>query len=120
MTETLCWTCQRATGNCPWSMFGKPVKRWKAKPTKILNHTGVVDSYLVIKCPLYIPDAPKTPEKKMQEKTRITYDQLAIILGVTHGTIGYWDDEKVIEKCAEKGVKIKVLHKTKRTFEREQ
>jgi hypothetical protein len=100
-------------------MFGKPVERWVAKPTKILNHTGTVDSYLVIKCPLYLPDAQKSEADKAKEKTRITRTNLAKMLGVTSGAIGYWDDEKVLKRCAKKGIKIKITHKNIRIFERE-
>jgi hypothetical protein len=58
MRETLCWECARATGGCSWSREFIPVKGWKAKKTKIKDerYYRYYSSYLVLKCPLFVPD----------------------------------------------------------------
>lgn len=60
--ETLCWSCQNATGGCSWSRTLKPVKGWNAKAIKIKASEGkefvrYTDSYIVKKCPKYIKDS---------------------------------------------------------------
>lgn len=61
--ETICWTCQNATGGCSWSRNLTPVDGWKAEIKKIKNTnklgTTYADSYKVISCPEYIEDEPK-------------------------------------------------------------
>lgn len=59
--NTLCWSCQNATGGCSWSRALKPVKGWKAEPLRIQQSSlyrerSYTDSYLVKKCPKYIKD----------------------------------------------------------------
>ncbi len=57
--NTLCWTCQNATGKCSWSARLEPVVGWKAKAIKVKgdSHTKkVLDSFIVKKCPKYIKD----------------------------------------------------------------
>lgn len=78
-SATLCWSCQRACGGCPWTardpkthaVLFRPVEGWKAKKTTIRGASsrrqgrGVpgrtayyydMDSYHVKECPLYVPD----------------------------------------------------------------
>lgn len=69
---TLCWTCQRAVGAnmCDWAKYFEPVKGWVAKPVKIGTgryNDKVINSYLVITCPLYIKDVKK-------KKKEVKYD----------------------------------------------
>lgn len=52
--NTLCWRCQKATGNCDWSRFFRPVKGWEAEETLIQNDQQ--KSYLVIRCPEFVKD----------------------------------------------------------------
>ena len=57
--ETLCWTCQNATGQCSWSKNFTPVEGWDAVPTKVRGNLELdewLDSYLVIDCPKYRKD----------------------------------------------------------------
>ena len=62
--ESLCWTCRRCYGKCPWTAYnthlGKvqfdPVPGWVAKPHKREYNGGIEISYHVITCPLYIAD----------------------------------------------------------------
>ena len=57
--NTLCWTCQNATGKCSWSARLEPVEGWKAKKIKVKGNFYTqqkVDSYIVKKCPQYIKD----------------------------------------------------------------
>ena len=60
--QTLCWRCQNACGDCPWSdgTF-TPVKGWKARRTIIrVNELGeIVTSYLVQECPMFKDDTKK-------------------------------------------------------------
>ena len=65
--ETLCWSCQKAVKECPWSANFEPVDGWDADETKIMTHKGVLDSYHVRKCPLYLPDPPE-PKKEKRRK----------------------------------------------------
>ena len=55
MTETLCWTCRRL--DCSWVMEYKPVEGWEAEPKRLLamrkSKRPPIDSFTVIKCPLY-------------------------------------------------------------------
>jgi len=61
--QTLCWYCKNATGNCSWSSTFKPVKGWKAKPTKIkINKDTRMSSYHVMACPEFDPD-PKCKDE---------------------------------------------------------
>ena len=80
MKSTLCWHCARAVAKCPWSKHFKPVKGWTAIPTviKSLYLDGTIlsiDSYVVLKCPLFIPDAeckPKPTNADVAKKLRIS------------------------------------------------
>lgn len=54
-SETLCWKCKNAYGNCSWSKRFKPVEGWTAVPTKVnVGYKGQTDSFLVIECPQFI------------------------------------------------------------------
>lgn len=54
-SETLCWKCKNAYGNCSWSKRFKPVDGWAAVPTKVnAGYKGQMDSFLVTKCPEFI------------------------------------------------------------------
>lgn len=79
--ETLCWRCKNAVPGakygCSWSRGFKPVDGWTARETKIMRSAGEYyyadTSYLVKKCPEYIPDKPKP-------KVVVTsYDSLEIL-----------------------------------------
>lgn len=62
MKDTLCFSCQNAVPNkekclgCPWSESFEPVEGWNAMPTTLSESDGIIDSYLVLECPMYIPD----------------------------------------------------------------
>lgn len=67
--ETLCWSCQRAVKECPWSANFEPVDGWEADETKVMGAYGVIPSYFVRRCPLYEPDPePKEPRKRRRKK----------------------------------------------------
>ena len=53
--ESLCWQCDNTGGRCPWTKAFQPVEGWKAKPVTIKNYAGTqsIESYCVIKCPLF-------------------------------------------------------------------
>lgn len=50
--EQLCWTCQKACGDCSWSSCFQPVEGWTAERV----HRKTYDSYRITKCPEYVPD----------------------------------------------------------------
>ena len=54
--QTLCWSCQRAVKECPWSANFEPVPGWEAEETVVASSYCPTPSYHVIKCPLYEPD----------------------------------------------------------------
>ena len=62
--ETLCWSCQRSVKECEWSANFEPVEGWDAEATKIAGPYGVIDSFLVKRCPLYEPDPPRPKKEK--------------------------------------------------------
>lgn len=52
--QTLCWYCDNACGDCDWSAFGKPIKKWLCKKSFIDNgQYGEIESYIVRWCPQY-------------------------------------------------------------------
>lgn len=51
MAQSLCWSCQKAYGGCPWSAKKAPVKGWRAKKMFDLGYGR--PSYVVLECPLY-------------------------------------------------------------------
>ena len=57
--ETLCWSCQRAVKECPWSANFGPVDGWDAVETKVMGPYGIIPSYFVRACPMYDPDPPQ-------------------------------------------------------------
>lgn len=54
--QTLCWSCQRAVKECPWSANFEPVPGWDAEETVLTTDTTSARSYHVKACPLYDPD----------------------------------------------------------------
>ena len=62
--ETLCWSCQLAVKECPWSANFEPVDGWDAEETKIMAPHGTIPSFLVKKCPLFVPDPPISKKEK--------------------------------------------------------
>lgn len=60
-SNTLCWQCKRAYGDCSWSESFVPVKGWNAEPTIIKGNKKEPEiySYNVKKCPLFIKEKRK-------------------------------------------------------------
>ena len=54
-SNSLCWECTKAYGDCTWSSTFEPVKGWNAKRRDICffangeNH--ITESYYVYECP---------------------------------------------------------------------
>ena len=61
-TEQLCWTCQKACGDCSWSSCFQPVEGWTAEKV----HRKTYDSYRIEKCPEYVAD--DKPLKDVSQK----------------------------------------------------
>lgn len=53
--STLCWKCNNTCGGCSWSKSFKPVKGWTAKKANFKDCGELVESYLVIDCPKFVP-----------------------------------------------------------------
>ena len=61
MAQTLCWKCKNAVpgpeAGCPWSERFEPVEGWEAEFTQVRSQRNrariEVESYCVIKCPLF-------------------------------------------------------------------
>jgi len=98
--STLCWTCQNGYANkCPWMTDFTPVEGWEAEKTVIMdNIREPIDSYLVIKCPMYVKEnikdnnsnfcnykniqsiiKNKKLNKKLSEKDRYFLNELYLI-----------------------------------------
>ena len=65
--ETLCWSCQRAVKECPWSANFEPVDGWDAIETKVMGPYDAIPSFFVKACPLYEPDPPEQPKKRRRK-----------------------------------------------------
>lgn len=64
-SETICWSCAKAGGDCSWSLNYKPVEGWQAVRSDV--KTGVddyVESYIVLTCPQYKKERRKKDEKE--------------------------------------------------------
>ena len=70
--STICWDCQRAVGKdrCCWADNFKPVKGWNAirNDLKSTPNGGLVISYIVLCCPLFVPDEPLNGQPVQQYK----------------------------------------------------
>ena len=62
--ETLCWDCQRAVKQCPWSARFQPVPGWDAEPTRIATAFGTIPSFHVKSCPMHVPDPEGSNEEE--------------------------------------------------------
>lgn len=78
--KQLCWSCKNAYSNCSWSKNFIPVDNWVATPTKIKCRykNGIVkemDSYRIIKCPLYEREVIQNKSIFLEicEKYKISY-----------------------------------------------
>lgn len=89
-SETLCWTCDKAIGKCPWSIKFQPVDGWTAEPT-IINSPGFgqIKSFKIIACPMY----------KKEQTTYKTNAEKAAELGVS---VRHYYRIKRLSKEAEK------------------
>lgn len=107
--ETLCWGCQNYA-KCSWAK-GVPVEGWDATPTTFIDKYGnaadngiiEVHSYIVNKCPQYIPDTIR----------KTTIKEIASLVGCYWRTIHRWfkDSEKskkVIAALKDKGYLLRV------------
>lgn len=59
--ESLCFKCGNCVDGCSWSRTFTPVDGWKAEPNYI--NSDEAESYHVIECPQYKPDAARNIEK---------------------------------------------------------
>lgn len=102
--ETLCWSCARSIGKCPWSRDLTPVPGWKAKTREITLKNGEKSvSYFVIKCPLFTAD-----RKSGAVVRKTTIRELAKICDVSLSTVSKWSDERLTEKIRSAGIKADV------------
>lgn len=90
--ETLCWRCQKACGSCSWSHEFKPVEGWTATRKDILapvdggkRYRRYVESYIVHRCPEFVPDPPR--EKKHPWMTKKCVECASFVICETYGPI---------------------------------
>ena len=53
-TDTLCWSCSKACGECSWSRSLTPVEGWEAEEVSRSTNHNEFPSYKVLECPEYI------------------------------------------------------------------
>lgn len=63
--QSICWHCKNACGGCSWSRELVPPKDCKIAVDKMLINDGngrshYVDNPVILKCPEFVPDAPRT------------------------------------------------------------
>lgn len=62
--ETICWFCK---GGCSWERSFTPVDGWEAEPTILYKDSKYYDeqqSYIVRKCPLFVDNGYRYPERE--------------------------------------------------------
>lgn len=108
MSETLCWYCKKACGDCSWSDHHEPIEGWNAKTVPFLGNTGKTTTFEVDMCPEFLPD--QSHDKKVGdyfldidtgEKMR-SYDELYKYYGMKSETerkrfadaLHYWRRER--------------------------
>lgn len=76
MKGSLCWDCAKAiNGGCPWSQKYEAVPGWKAKKTIIkVNDNCSIDSFVVLKCPLFEDDTQRALRIKFKKEYGMTYN----------------------------------------------
>lgn len=70
-TQTLCWDCANACGDCSWSRYTerKAVEGWKALERLVTVDGDLIDaSYCVMECPEFIRDAEKGGTIRVRRK----------------------------------------------------
>lgn len=90
MSCTICWRCKNAINGCPWSRNFRPVKDWIAIPTKIKSsfidgRQKLVDSYIVVSCPLF----------KTEDNEKI--EAICTKLKISIRTYYRWCSKKIID-----------------------
>lgn len=113
--QTLCWTCQNAVLGCSWSKHFEPVKGWKAKPTKIklatTKKSPYTDSYIVIKCPEYIPDKPRKTPKEKKKDAQVKEIQKDIDVSGKYGREAVMELRSLLLKAKAMGITYKKIEK---------
>lgn len=114
--DQLCWDCQRAIGLCPWSQRGEAIKGWTAEKTLIPNGeiSEFTESYKITQCPLFIKDEKRPPA--IFEGDRISLKTLALLLNMKQRTLKSWQDNKIVQAAAKKGIKVEILRQNVRTI----
>lgn len=79
----ICFDCQRACGDCPWSEYDldrevarfEPVEGWTAK---LVTHSHQGYTYEITECPLFIPDKPRDFKIKNFKKCQLCGKEINI------------------------------------------
>ena len=102
-SDTLCWSCNKACGQCSWSQpRPKPVEGWTAEQTTIEIQGGQkITSYIVRECPKYESDGRDHSKMKQaflpipehvvdriveMREAGMTYNQIAAELDISEHT----------------------------------
>ena len=105
-TETLCWYCKNACGNCSWSdgTF-TPIKGWTIDDSKKLKSLDS-ESYTVLECPEY-----KEFYKQLSLK------QVANIIGISERSLSRMSNSAIKNKFIIQGKKLYISKSnTQRNF----
>lgn len=73
-TDTLCWDCANAYGDCEWTEEGtdgktafQPVPGWKVKQRKILRGETFEELTRVVECPKFLPEPGRTVHNRIKK-----------------------------------------------------
>lgn len=113
MSNQICWKCDRATGGCSWSSKGIPVKGWKANKTIIkdnITSNRIIDSYEVLKCPLFVSEPSRS---RIMPGNFITIAELSKRLNLTEHEFLQLSDDEAIKIAASVGLDISVKRNKK-------
>lgn len=113
--DQLCWDCQNALGNCPWSARGEAIEGWNAEKTLIPNgcDSEFTESYKIKACPMFIKDKERLPI--VLPGDRISLKTLGLLLGIKARTLKSWQDQKIVTAAEKGGIKVEILRANIRT-----
>lgn len=106
-SDTICWDCQNAVPDkcghgCSWSRKLIPVDGWTAKGTRIrqkgVNAQGYCGSYIVIRCPQFVPEGSILDEMDNDAEKRERWLEKAATLVAGGGEIKRRESDDAREK----------------------
>lgn len=106
--DTLCWMCEKAcTKDCAWARSFDPVEGWVAIETVVAASNRLLQSYLVLDCPEFVPDDPRftvaKPCKLCGRKPAIRHGR-GNLVRVEHYTKCSWRRATVYKKTLDAAI----------------